>query len=172
MPSVSGLSRSQRIRARDRVIQAAELALANKDSMQYCTPSDPEESARRWEGIVKDRRARRGEFPKHADCSSFVTWCLWNGLFLRFGLDDIVNGRSWTAGFTGTMLDHGKRVRKVGRLVPGDCVHYGSGETAHVTMVLGRQNGEPMVASFGSDDCPCFTNYDYRDDVREFRRYI
>jgi hypothetical protein len=167
VPSVSGLSRTQRLRARDRVVQAAELALENKDDMDYT--QDLED---RWQGIRKNRRARRGEFPKQADCSSFATWCLWNGLFVRFELDDIVNGLNWKAGNTTSMLGQGKRVRTLGRLVPGDCVHYGSGETAHVTIVVGRQNGEPMVISFGSDDCPCFTNYDYRDDVREFRRYI
>ncbi len=167
MPSVSGLSRHQRIRARDRAVQAAELALAHTESMDYT-----QDLVKRWVGITKDRRARRGEFPKHADCSSFVTWCLWNGLFLRFGLDDIVNGLDWRAGNTTSMLEHGKRVRKLDRLVPGDCVHYGSGETAHVTMVIGRLNGVPQVASFGSDDCPCSTDYNYRDDVREFRRYI
>ena len=167
MPSVSGLSRTQRIRARDRVVQAAELALAQKESMDYT-----QDLTLRWHGIAKDRRARKGEFPKHADCSSFATWCLWNGLFVRFQLDDIVNGLNWSAGNTTSMLGQGKRVRKLARLVPGDCVHYGSGETAHVTIVVGRQNGEPMVISFGSDDCPCFTNFDYRDDVREFRRYI
>jgi hypothetical protein len=39
--------------------------------------------------------------------SSFATWCLWNGLALRFGLGDIVNAAGWTAGYTGTMLEHG-----------------------------------------------------------------
>ncbi|HWB56296.1 MAG TPA: hypothetical protein VG479_05095 [Gaiellaceae bacterium] len=164
---MSGLGLNERLRARDRAVQAAELALAHKDRMDYTQEATP-----RWDGILKDRRARRGQFPRSADCSSFVTWCLWNGLFLRFGLDDIVNGQNWKAGFTGTMLDHGKRVRKADRLIPGDCVHYGSGTTAHVTLVVGRQNGVPTVISFGSDACPCRTVYNYRDDVSEFRRYI
>jgi hypothetical protein len=167
VPSVSGLGPNERIRARDRAVQAAVLALAHKDQMDYT-----QDATARWHGILKDRRARRGQFPKSADCSSFVTWCLWNGLHLRFELDDIVNDQNWKAGFTGTMLDHGKRVSKADKLVPGDCVHYGSGDTAHVTMVVGRQDGVPTVISFGSDLCPCGTVYNYRDDVSEFRRYI
>jgi cell wall-associated NlpC family hydrolase len=167
VPSVSGLSRNQRIRARDRAVQAAELVYANKEDTNYT-----QDLTRRWVGIARDRRARRGQFPKHADCSSFVTWCLWNGLFLRFRLDDIVNGLDWRAGNTTSMLSHGRRVRNVDRVRRGDLVHYGSGATAHVAIVVGRRNGVPQVITWGSDDCPCFTRYNYRDDVREFRRYI
>ena len=70
------------------------------------------------------------------------------------------------------MLGHGRRVRRLDHVRLADCVHYGSGETAHVTIIVGQQNGVPMVISFGSDNCPCFTVYNYRDDVREIRRYI
>ncbi len=170
MPSVSGLGVNQRIRARDRAVQAAELAKAHSDEIFYTQDATP-----RWEGITKDRRARRGEFPKQADCSSFVTWCLWNGLFLRFGLDDIVNGANWKGGFTGTLLDHGKRVRKVENIRPGDLVHYDPDlptfVSAHVTIFVRHQDGVPMVMSHGSDGCPCFVRYNYRP-VREIRRYI
>jgi cell wall-associated NlpC family hydrolase len=170
VPSVSGLGVNNRIRARERAVQAAELARHHRDQILYSQEARP-----RWEGISKNLRARRGQFPKQADCSSFVTWCLWNGLFLRFGVDDIVNGQDWRAGFTGTLLDHGKRVRKVANIRPGDLVHYDPDlpkfKSAHVTIFVRHQNGVPMVVSHGSDGCPCFTEYNYRP-VREIRRYI
>jgi cell wall-associated NlpC family hydrolase len=170
VPSLSGLGVNNRIRARERAVQAAELARAHRDDILYSQEARP-----RWEGISKKRRARRGEFPKQADCSSFVTWCLWNGLFLRFEVEDIVNGADWKGGFTGTLLDHGKKVRRPANMLPGDLVHYDPDppkfKSAHVTIYVRRQNGVPMVISLGSDACPCFVKYDYRP-VREIRRYI
>ena len=80
MPSASGLSRDQRIRCRDRVVQAARLTLANKEHTHYT------EGPLRWDGIKNRRNAEIGQFPEYSDCSSFATWCLWNGLVLRFGL--------------------------------------------------------------------------------------
>jgi hypothetical protein len=105
MPSASGLSRDQRIRCRDRVVQAARLTLANKAHTHYT------EGPLRWDGIKNQRDAEIGQFPEYSDCSSFATWCLWNGLVLRFGLGDVVNGAGWTAGYTGTMLEHGLAVQ-------------------------------------------------------------
>ena len=174
MPSVSGLSRQKRNRARERVVQAALLGLHNKDEVRYTDPFIPSEAALRWDGIRNRRKARLGQFPRNSDCSSFATWCLWNGLFLPFGLDDVVNGQSWAAGFTGTMLDHGKRVRRVKNVRRGDCVLYGEEGTSgqHVTIVVGRQGGVPMVVSHGSDEGPFFLAFDYRDDVMQIRRFI
>jgi hypothetical protein len=91
MPSASGLSRDQRIRCRDRVVQAARLTLANKEHTHYT------EGPLRWDGIKNRRNAEIGQFPEYSDCSSFATWCLWNGLVLRFGLGDVVNGAGWPA---------------------------------------------------------------------------
>lgn len=170
MPSVSGLGRGQRARARELATQAALLCFHHASQISYVHPSNP--VGDRWEGINKQLNARRGQFPRHSDCSSFSTWCLWNALFLGFGLDDSVNGEDWTAGFTGTMRDHGQLVRHSENLRRGDCVHYGPGTGEHVTIVVGRQDGVPMVVSHGSDACPCFIRFDYRSDVAEFRRYI
>src|SRR5215208_1243893 len=167
MPSVSGLTRSQRIRCRDRAVQAAKLGLAHKDQLHYTLGS------KRWDGIKNHRNAQLGKFPTNADCSSFATWCLWNGLFLRFGLPDLVNGAGWTGGFTGTMLDHGKPVRHLANVRRGDCVLYGSGPPGnHVTVVVGKQGGLPVVVSHGSEPGPFQLAYNYRDDVMEIRRYI
>jgi hypothetical protein len=167
MASVSGLSRDQRIRCRDRVVQAALLALNHPTQVHYTM------DGRRWSGIANHRNARLGQFPAHSDCSSFATWCLWNGLFLGFGLGDLVNGAGWTAGFTGTMLTHGKPVRHLANVRRGDCVLYGSGPPGkHVTIVVGKQGGVPVVVSHGSEPGPFHLRYDYRGDIMEIRRYI
>lgn len=167
MASVSGLARDQRIQARDRTVQAALLVLKNVKQVHYT------QDKRRWDGISNRRNARLGEFPTHSDCSSFATWCLWNGLKLGFGLDDLVNGADWKAGFTGTMLTHGRPVRKLAKVRRGDCVLYGDGPPGeHVTIVVGKRGGVPMVVSHGSEKGPFFLAFDYRGDVLEIRRYI
>jgi hypothetical protein len=167
MPSVSGLARDQRIIARDRTVQAALLTLGQAPQLHYT------QDGRRWDGIAKRRNAQLGQFPTHSDCSSFATWCLWNGLQLTFGIADIVNGTGWTSGFTGSMLQHGRRVRHPANALKGDCVFYGSGPPGqHVTIVVGRRAGVPWVVSHGSEPGPFHVAYDYREDVLQIRRYI
>jgi len=170
MPSASGLGPGNRLRARERSTQAAILALHHSSQIHYTDPSVPD--PKRWEGIDKRLNARRGQFPRNGDCSSFVTWCLWNALFLGFNLGDVVNGAGWTGGFTGTLLSHGVRVEHEANVLRGDLVHYGPGTGLHVTIVVGKVGGVPMVVSHGSEACPCYTRYDYRSDVTQFRRYI
>jgi hypothetical protein len=154
MAATSGLSRSDRLLCRDRVVAAALLAYHNAGGVHYT------QGSRRWDGIKLDRRAVRGQFPAHSDCSSFATWCLWNGLYLRFHIRDIVNGHDWKAGYTGTMRDHGKRVGNIPHdLLRGDCVFY----PGHVAIVVGRKNGVPMVVSHGSEGGPYNCRYNYRN---------
>ena len=168
MPSVSGLSRDQRIQCRDRVVQAALLAVHNNPQVHFSM-----DVAHRWDGIANHRNARLGQLPTHADDSSFATWCLWNGLFLGFGLGDLVSGAGWTAGNTGTMLSHGKPVRHLANVRRGDCVFYGSGPPGrHVTIVVGKQGGVPVVVSHASEQGPFSLIYNYRHDVMGIRRYI
>ncbi len=62
MPSVSGLNREQRGRARDRVVQAALLALDNKDAMDYTDPTVQARIALRWDGIQNRRNSWRKSF--------------------------------------------------------------------------------------------------------------
>jgi hypothetical protein len=169
MPSVSGLNQGQRLMARERATQAALLALNHKP-LSYSQEATP-----RWEGIAKHRNSRLGQYPKVADCSSFVTWCLWNALYLKFGLSDNVNGKGWTGGYTGTMRDHGQLVGHAANLLRGDCVHYGTGTGSHVAIVVSKPGtGVPMVASWGDPDGndPYYEKYNYRTDVDHFRRYI
>jgi hypothetical protein len=166
MPSASGLGASQRLRGRERASQAAILGYHHASQIRYT------QGGARWEGIANRCNARRGEFPTHADCSSFVTWCLWNALYLAFNVGDVVNGAGWTAGYTGTMKSHGLRVQHEASLLRADCVHYGPGTGHHVAMVIGRVGGVPMVISHGSESGPHYVRFDYRDDIAEFRRYI
>jgi hypothetical protein len=166
--SVSGLSRDHRILARDRAVAAALLALHHAPAVHYT------QKATRWEGISKNLNARLGQFPKNADCSSFATWCLWNGLHIGFGLGDLVNDANWTGGFTGTMLSNGKRVHELSNVQRADCVIYGTNPNGeHTAIVVGRaKDGTPMVVSHGSEAAPFFVRYNYRSDVKQIRRYI
>jgi cell wall-associated NlpC family hydrolase len=167
MPAVSGLDAEQRAAAREAAVRAALMGLDNISQVHYTQDS------RRWDGISNKRVAAKGKVPHHSDCSSFATWCLWNGLNLGFEVGDVVNGLDWTAGYTGTMLQNGKEVRRVEKLRQGDCVIYGSESPGtHVAIVVGRQDGVPMVVSHGSEEGPFFVRYNYRSDVLQFRRYI
>jgi hypothetical protein len=169
MASVSGLSAAHRIEARDRTVRAAMLGLKRKDSLHYT------QGPRRWDGIRKDLRSQEGECPTHADCSSFATWCLWNGLFVKFKVRDTVNGAAWQAGFTGTMLTNGKRVVHRSNVIRGDCVIYGDGGSGkHTAIVVGRRKSDNkiMCVSHGSESGPHYVEYDYRPDIMEIRRYI
>jgi hypothetical protein len=162
MASVSGLNADQRAEAQARAAQAAKLCLAIRDKVHYTMGSS------RWEGIEKRRNAHLGQFPAHSDCSSFATWCLWNALFLKYGVDDVVNGQNWKAGYTGTMRDHGMRVRDVENVRRGDCVFY----EGHVTIVVGRKaDGTLMVVSHGMEAGPFYVRYNYRRPT-QIRRYI
>ena|SRR5262245_600491 len=160
------LSAQQRKQARDRAGQAAWLAYNNKANVHYT------QGGNRWEGIANKLNARHGKYPNNADCSSFATWCLWNGLYLAFQSSDVVNATSWRSGYTGTMLGNGKIVKPENAL-KGDLVLYGKGHPgAHVAIVVGKKDGVPMVISHGSEAGPFFVPYNYRPDVMSIRRYI
>jgi hypothetical protein len=168
MSSVSGLSKSQRINARSRARDAAWLCYSNRGRVHYT------QGARRWDGINKKMNARMGAYPKYADCSSFATWCLWNGLFIPFDCKDTVNGTNWRAGYTGTMLNHGKEVVHIENTLIGDCVIYGGGTGSHTAMIVkgGNVVKTPMVMSHGSEPGPFYVPYNYRSDINCIRRYI
>jgi hypothetical protein len=168
MASYSGLNKQQRIRCRDRVVQAALLAYNRKGNCHYTR------GGRRWDGIANHRNARRGQYPYYTDCSAFVTWCLWNGLKLSFNKDDIVNKCAWKAGFTGTLIKNGKRVTKIGSVQRGDVMIYGQRGTngSHAAIVVKVVKGVPYVISMGSESGPHYVRYNYRRDLMQIRRYI
>lgn len=136
---------------------AARLALAHAPEIHYT------QGPRRWDGINLGKIGSQGEFPLYADCSSFYTWLLWQGLR---GTEDVVNGADWQAGYTGTLLTHGRRVDGAPE---GAAVLYGRGwPGAHVAYSLG--NGQ--VISHGSEGGPYLLPLRYRSDVLEVRAYI
>lgn len=164
MSSVSGLSTHHRSVARDRAVHAALVGLAHAASLHYT------QDARRWEGIARHLHAEKGQCPGYADCSAFVTWCLWNALYLGYGVRDVVNAQSWRAGYTGTMLRHGKEVQHRENWMRGDAVLYGArgSNGEHTALYV----GSGLVISHGSEGGPYKLPVDYRADRMSVRRYI
>lgn len=152
--STSGLSRAHVTKATNMALQAVVLGYHRRSEMHYT------EGGTRWEGIDSDRKAWRGEVPFQEDCSSFYTWGVWNGLD-HFHVRDVVNGQRWRAGFTGTMLEHGRHVRSP---FPGCAIIY-DGHTAMYT-------GGGLVVSFGSEIGPLLLPWRYRTDIVAIRSYI
>jgi hypothetical protein len=157
------LTDSERAKAREIAVASFRLLYNHRGSVHYT------QGASRWQGIRERRRFADGRFPLYCDCSSAATWAWWNALTNVDGMDtaDRINGCSWTAGYTGTMLSHGWRVsdRK-----PGDLVIYGRGFPGkHVAMVANNTN---MVYSHGSESGPHYLRWNYRSDVMAVRRYI
>jgi cell wall-associated NlpC family hydrolase len=164
--SVSGLSKQNRNQARRSAVKAAVIGLNHAPELRYTQAAGP-----RWEGISKSLRSAHGKFPRNADCSSFATWCLWNGLKARYGVRDTVNNQNWRAGYTGTMHNCGKRVVHTENMLLGDLVLYGKvgqPRTHHVAIHV----GDGWVISFGSDPGPFKLRWNYRSDVLAIRRYI
>jgi cell wall-associated NlpC family hydrolase len=128
----------------------------------------------RWSGIEKHLRSYKGQVPHKSDCSSSSSWKGWDST-LSDKPRDFFNGTAWRSGYTGTMQDHGKRVKfrvvmgKPIGLLPGDRVFYGDqggGVAKHVADYVG--NG--LVVSHGSAGAHLL-RWDYRDDFNEARRY-
>jgi len=155
------------MRFRARVVRAAIFGHKHEPEVHYTM------GPRRWDGITNRCRTHAGRFPRFADCSSYVTWCIWDALGGPNAGADIVNGQQWTGGYTGTMRDNGRRLpgsvsQQLAAAAPGDLVHYGGGTGKHVTIVVGSNK----VVSHGSEGGPYLINPDYRNDIAEVRRYI
>jgi cell wall-associated NlpC family hydrolase len=162
--SYSGLNARQRATVRRLGMKAANLGLQRKATLHY-TQSWPA----RWEGVSKKLKAWKGQCPTHADCSSFVTWVLWNGLD-HYGLKDIVNGQHWKGGYTGTLLENGREVKRGWARKLLDIIIYGQpGTTGEHTAAY---VGGGMVISNGSEAGPFYLRVDYRPDRMATRRYI
>jgi cell wall-associated NlpC family hydrolase len=160
---LAAITPAQLAQERSYAVQAAQVALRNSGGVHYT--QDPR---LRWDGIDHGRLAARGEYPHYADCSSFVTWCLWNGMRLHHR-PDTVNGTGWHSGYTGTLLRHGARVPSERSILPGDLVFYGSGWPGkHVAICIGRG----LVISHGSEQDPRQRPLHYRSDFMQIRRYI
>jgi len=164
MASPLGLSFSKRYWARWRVRRAAMLCWRKRAQIHYT------QGLRRWSGLALQKRSRDGEYPSYADCSAIDTWYLWDAT-RPYSLGDFVNGASWRAGFTGTMVQHGQRVLgpRPSRMLLGDQVFYGGtfAKPAHVATYVGRG----LVVSHGQEAGPLLLAWNYRA-VQQVRRYI
>jgi cell wall-associated NlpC family hydrolase len=146
---------------RERVVRAAMLGYKHAPQIDYS------QSPSRWQGIARKKRAHRGEFPTVADCSSFATWCIWDALGGPSAGPDIVNGSSWTAGYTGTQTSHGRQV-PLSRARPGDLAFYAnSSGINHVAIVV----APGRVVSHGSPGGPYLVDIAYRE-VAQVRSYL
>lgn len=161
---MSGYNLSERHRkgAINGALQAAVVGLHHAAECHYT------QDARRWSGINTHRDAAKGQFPPWTDCSAFVTWCYWNGLYLHGGNhSDRINGLDWKAGYTGTMLQHGRRRSSP---IPGCAIIYGpKGSNGEHTALY---TGGGKVISMGSDPGPFLLNWQYRSDVQAIIEYI
>lgn len=158
--SVSGLSSAHVKKAVNLALQAAVLGLHHAPEIHYT------QGELRWQGIDRRRDASKGQYPNWVDCSAFLGWCYWNALHLHGGHSDIVNGEHWQGGYTGTMMEHGRRVSAP---IPGDAIIYGSGFPGEHTALY---TGGGLVVSHGSEAGPLLLPWRYRSDVLEIRRYI
>lgn len=149
-------------------VRAAMLGYHNAPAIHYSQGPD------RWEGIAQHLRSYKGQFPHHADCSSFVTWVLWDAT-RRYpaARKDFVNDLRWTGGHTGTLVQQGREV-SLSRLRILDLVFYGDEgwRPGHVAIYV----GDGKVVSHGSEGGPYFIDVQYRSDVARGgwapRRYL
>jgi hypothetical protein len=165
--STVALTTAQQQTARNAAVQAATLGYQHEPEVHYT------QGSQRWQGIAEHLVASEGHFPNYADCSSFVTWAIWNGLLLLFGSEDVVNASSWQAGYTGTMLANGTTLGRASDMLPGDAVIYGTpGSTGEHTAIVVTAGTVPTVISHGSESGPYRIAYNYRSDIQSLRRYI
>ncbi|KAJ3048694.1 hypothetical protein HK097_010299 [Rhizophlyctis rosea] len=125
------------------------------------------QGASRWSGITSRTCPKSGgSNPSYADCSAFVTWIYWSA----FGNGpDNLNGATWSAGYTGTLLDHGASV-SVANVRLADLVFYEN--PAHVGIVVSLS---PLqVVQFGSTGVPKLSAYNYRTvtDIRTYNSFF
>lgn len=109
------------------------------------------------------QKCKPPQVPTMWDCSGFVTNCYYGG-----GASD-PNGRDFDgAGYTGTLLSHGKKISVI-QLKPGDLILYGYsrgkpgfpvGSPTHVSLFV----GEGRVLSLGSYPMGYY-EYTYRSDL-------
>ena len=158
----------------ERVIRAAMLGHQNRAAIRYTQDRPHEVEAqggrpRRWDGIRTGLRAKNGQFPAFADCSSFVTWCYWDALGGPDAGPDIINGQSWAAGYTGSQIEHGQQV-PIDQARRGDLAFYErkNGKIGHVTVVV----APGRVVSHGDHDGPELLALNYDGKLRQVRRYV
>ncbi len=145
-----------------------KMALEIASRRQYI---DWVDTSSRWAGISK--YVCPPSVPATSDCSAFATWLYW----AAFGkTSDVMNGASWTAGYTGTQSTYGTWVAggkgtSYAAAQLGDLVFYGASPHKHVAMYIGGG----QVVSFGSDGPVNILNIDYRTDrncIKSFPKFF
>lgn len=164
-----GLDAAAREGSRLAALRSANVALRHGRAMQYT------EGQLRWSGIDQRKRSWNGDSPSYADCSSFYTWCIWDAtrwIHHKRGLEDTVNGLNWTAGYTGTMVQHGEVVSG-SELLVADAVLYGWDESIGAPMHVAFYVGGGRVISHGNSEGPLLLPYNGVGlAINQFRRYI
>lgn len=160
--SASGLSAPHRAQVRHHVKIALDVSVRHSGKMAYS------QGAHRFDGITHHQFASKGMVPTQTDCSGWGTWVLYQGL-RYYHVRDVVNDQNWLAGYTGTMVLHGKLVVHERNIRLGDLAIYGSSRsnTKHVAVCIGGG----MVLSHGSPGVHKL-NMHYRPDLLVVRRYI
>lgn len=126
--------RSRAIRAK--IVQTARWGVAHEPQIHYAEIRP----------IPVHQKPLR--LPITTDCSGFATLC-----YLWAGARD-PNGLGYSgAGFTGTLLAHGRRIRSLDRALPGDLIVYGPAPGHHVVVVV-EAGSDPLVVSHGSEAGP------------------
>lgn len=169
--SYSRLNDSDRAIARRLFIKGVEVLMSHPAQLHYS-----QDMTLRWEGI-RDRIVPwtasgklNGKYPKHGDCSSTGEYLMWLAFAHHFHLADLLSAEAWKAGWTGSLVQHGKPVHDWSKLKVGDAVFYGPSidETEHVTWSIGGRR----VFSHGSEAGPFLLDFEYRSDIVAIRRYI
>jgi len=133
-------------------VVTAAWALYNGRASEHYT-----QGGSRWMGITN--RVYPPSAPTYSDCSSAATWCYWTQYG---GGNDFINGQSWKAGYTGTMLDHGTVV-SVASAQAGDlCFYYNP--VSHVAIYI----GDLKVISHGADPVSIYSVYSSLNHCRSY----
>jgi len=115
------------------------------------------QGAQRWSGI-KNKTCPPTP-PTYTDCSGFTTWGFWTAFG---GLDDIINGANWSAGYTGSMQSKGTKVSSTSDgCKPGDVILY----PGHVALYIGNDK----VLNYGSTGPAKILKYNYKGITGCFR---
>lgn len=144
------VSARRRVQARKRIRAAALHTVRARGAIGYT------QGARRWDHIRYRRKP--WQHARWADCSAHATWLHWTATARVYGTYDYVNAYRWAAGYTGTQVNHGKRLRKPSMI--GDLVFYGwsRGIPTHVATYIGGG----LCVSHGSSVGPILVRWNYR----------
>lgn len=119
----------------------------------------------RWSWANPLARSIKGQYPRRTDCSGYVSW-VYEDALMWLKLGDILNGLNFKGGWTGTMVQHGRRVSPSAAR-SGDVAFYGDQTVPyHTALCIG--NGRAI--SHGRPEGPEIVKLD--SSVTQYRRYL